>query len=89
MEIQKFISDVLAGKAQIMPFVNVSFAPDKDRVTACILSALNFARLAFAIEKSALVLPKILGLLCSRKTVEVWIVFLSFARSTEFFVTYI
>ncbi|KAI9457542.1 hypothetical protein HD554DRAFT_2029994 [Boletus coccyginus] len=69
MEIHKFISDILEGKARVISFDNVAFGPDKD-TTAAVLSALNFARLAFAAEGSTPVLSKILALLCTGDMVD-------------------
>ena len=81
MEIHKLISDILQGKDRVLSFDDVAFGPDKD-ITAAVLSALNFARLAFAAEGSTPVLSKILGLLCSRNTVDVCTTFSS-DRSTN------
>ncbi|KAF8125317.1 hypothetical protein EV363DRAFT_1269943 [Boletus edulis] len=69
MELHKFISDVLDGKARVLSFDNVVFGPGKD-ITPGVLSALNFARLAFAAEGSTPVLSQIISLLCSKKTVD-------------------
>lgn len=81
MELHKLISDILEGKARVLSFDNVACGPDKD-ITAGALSALNFARLAFAAEETSPVLSKILALLCSRKAVEVWTAFLG-GQSTD------
>ena len=70
METHELISDILEGKARVLSFDNVAFGPDKD-ITAAVLSALNFARLAFAAEGSTPVLSQILALLCSRNMVDV------------------
>lgn len=75
MEIHKLISDILEDKVRVVSFDNVAFGPDKD-IVAGALSALNFARLAFAAEGSTPDLSKILTLLCSRKVVEVGIALL-------------
>ena len=84
MEIHKLISDILQGNARVLSFDNAALGPDKD-ITAAVLSALNFARLAFAAEGSTPVLSKILASLCSRDTVDVRPAFLS-GRSTHFLV---
>ncbi|KAH0831405.1 hypothetical protein J3R83DRAFT_14074 [Lanmaoa asiatica] len=69
MESHKVISDILGGKACVVSFDNVALGPDQDDI-ACVLSALNFARLAFVVEGSTPVLSKIITLLCSGKIVE-------------------
>ncbi|KAF8548674.1 hypothetical protein OG21DRAFT_1422667 [Imleria badia] len=69
MELQKFISDILAGRARVLSFDNVTFGADKD-ITTSVLAALNFARLAFAAERSTPLLSQILALLYSKKMVD-------------------
>ncbi|KAN0094327.1 hypothetical protein V8E55_002614 [Tylopilus felleus] len=69
MDINTLISDILDGKTRVLSFDNVASGQNKD-ITAGVLSALNFARLAFAAERSTPLISRILTSLCSRKTVD-------------------
>ncbi|KAG9307908.1 hypothetical protein JVU11DRAFT_12952 [Chiua virens] len=72
MELQKLISDLLQGKVRVVSFNNVALGPDKG-ITADVLSALNFARLAFDATRGSEKGPDLSELipsLCSMQMVE-------------------
>ncbi|KAF9234662.1 hypothetical protein BU15DRAFT_52355, partial [Melanogaster broomeanus] len=63
------LSDILQGNQRIVSFPNVVIGCEKG-ITAGVLSALNFARVAFAIEATTRVFSNIIGSLCTKKTIE-------------------
>ncbi|KAF8838980.1 hypothetical protein BDN67DRAFT_823371 [Paxillus ammoniavirescens] len=65
----RLFSDILKGNERIVSFANAVINREKD-ITAGVLSALNFTRVAFGLEQSSSLLSTIIGSLHAEHTIE-------------------